>query len=105
MSSSPGDNRYTERLKKFGEKLDEISPHFCAAKWLQVTLHLQIGHNHSCHHVRTHPIPKECVDDPSLLHNTPYKKEIWKRIMNGEIISECDYCNNIEKISPKDKIL
>ena len=28
----------------------------CLAKWTQVTLQLQTGHNHSCHHPRTHKI-------------------------------------------------
>ena len=38
------------------EKLDSIGPGMCLAKWTQVTLQLQTGHNHSCHHPRTHKI-------------------------------------------------
>ena len=38
------------------EKLNEIGPGMCLAKWTQVTLQLQTGHNHSCHHPRTHKI-------------------------------------------------
>ena len=30
--------------------LDEVGKGMCLAKWTQVTLQLQTGHNHSCHH-------------------------------------------------------
>ena len=44
-------------------------------KWTQVTLQLQTGHNHSCHHPRTHKINlNEIKRNPSVLHNTQYKK-------------------------------
>jgi organic radical activating enzyme len=85
-----------EKLKQTKIKLDSIAPHFCAAKWLQVTLHLHLGQNHSCHHPGTHHIPKECVSNPSLLHNTPYKKIIWGNMLSGDKINECAYCNNME---------
>jgi hypothetical protein len=39
------------------DKINAISPSFCAAKWQQVTMHLQTGHTHSCHHPQTHKIP------------------------------------------------
>lgn len=75
------------------EKLDTISPSFCAAKWKQVTLHLQTGHNHSCHHPTTHKIPlDEIKSDPSALHNTQFKKEQRKLMLEGERPAECDYC-------------
>ena len=38
------------------QELDNIGPGMCSAKWTQVTLQLQNGHNHSCHHPRTHKI-------------------------------------------------
>ena len=56
-------------------KLNKIGPGMCLAKWTQVTLQLQTGHNHSCHHPRTHKISeKEIKRNPSALHNTQYKK-------------------------------
>jgi len=48
---------YTKNLKTIKQKLDTISPSFCAAKWTQVTIHLQMGQTHSCHHPGTHLIP------------------------------------------------
>ena len=38
------------------DKLDNVGCGMCLAKWTQVTLQLQTGHNHSCHHPRTHKI-------------------------------------------------
>ena len=90
-------------VKKFSEHLDNISPSMCFAKWKQVTLHLQTGHNHSCHHPKTHKTPiEEIKKDPSALHNTSFKKEQRKMMMNGKRPSECDYCWRVED-SAKDK--
>lgn len=84
------------RMLKVKKEIDEISPHFCVAKWLQVTLHLQLGQNHSCHHPKIHEISKDCINNPKLLHNTQYKKNMWKDIMMGKKIDECAYCNDME---------
>ena len=79
------------KYTKTKEKLDTISPSFCAAKWKQVTLHLQTGHNHSCHHPTTHKIPlDEIKNDPSALHNTQFKKEQRKLMLEGKRPAECD---------------
>ena len=86
-----------DRLKKVKDKLDSVSPSFCTAKWLQVTLHLQTGFNHSCHHPQTHKIPlQEIENNPSALHNTEYKKQQRKMMLDGERPSECQYCWNVE---------
>jgi hypothetical protein len=84
-------------IKQFRDDLNKISPSFCAAKWKQVTLHLQNGHNHSCHHPVTHKIPlEELKVNPSALHNTKFKKEQRKMMLNGERPKECDYCWRVE---------
>ena len=63
------------------QKLDSVSPSLCLAKWTQVTMHLQNGHTHSCHHPSTHKIPLEELQvNPSALHNTNFKKQ--KRNIN-----------------------
>ena len=68
---SKDNNVFTETK----EKLDSVGPGMCLAKWTQVTLQLQTGHNHSCHHPRTHKINvNEIKRNPSALHNTQYKK-------------------------------
>ena len=47
------ENQHFVETKK---KLDNVGCGMCLAKWTQVTLQLQTGHNHSCHHPRTHKI-------------------------------------------------
>ncbi|MDD4973881.1 MAG: twitch domain-containing radical SAM protein [Bacteriovorax sp.] len=79
------------------EKLENVSPAFCLAKWFQVTLHLQNGHNHSCHHPNTHQTTlEELKDNPSTLHNTHFKKKIRKLMLEGVRPKECEYCWKIE---------
>jgi organic radical activating enzyme len=79
------------------EKLETVSPSFCLAKWYQVTLHLQNGHNHSCHHPNTHQTPvDELQADPTSLHNTKFKKKIRQMMLEGVRPRECEYCWKIE---------
>ena len=79
------------------ENLDIVSPSFCAAKWKQVTLHLHNGFTHSCHHPTAHKIPlEELKDNPSALHNTKFKKEQRKLMLEGKRPKECDYCWRVE---------
>lgn len=79
------------------EKLNSVGCGFCLAKWTQVTMHLQTGFNHSCHHPSVHKIPlSEVEQNPKALHNTRFKKYKRREMLNGERPSECDYCWNIE---------
>lgn len=79
------------------QMLDKVGCGMCLAKWTQVTIHLQMGQTHSCHHPSTHKIPlKELQRNPSALHNTRYKKEKRKEMLEGKRPSECDYCWNVE---------
>ena len=88
-------------LNKAKTMLDEVGPGMCLAKWLQVTLHLQNGHTHSCHHPNTHKIPlEEIAVDPGALHNTKFKKEQRKLMMTGSRPVECHYCWNVEDNVP-----
>ena len=78
-------------------KLDSVGCGFCLAKWTQVTIHLHLGRNHSCHHPDTHPIPvSEVKKNPSALHNTMFKKRKRKEMLEGKRPAECDYCWNVE---------
>jgi len=84
-------------IKKVKEIVNDVSPSFCVAKWKQVTIHLQNGHTHSCHHPQTHKVPlQELKNNPSALHNTEYKKIFRKQMLEGERPYECDYCWRIE---------
>jgi sulfatase maturation enzyme AslB (radical SAM superfamily) len=86
------------------KKLNEISPSFCAAKWTQVTLHLHNGRTHSCHHPSTHKIPlEELQHNPSALHNTCFKKQQRKAMLDGNRPSECQYCWNVEDLPDYNK--
>ncbi len=61
----------TPQYKKTKEFLDTVGCGMCMAKWTQVTIHLQNGHTHSCHHPATHKISlSELKDNPTALHNT-----------------------------------
>jgi organic radical activating enzyme len=86
--------------------LDKISSCFCAAKWLQVTLHLENGNTHSCHHTKLHTgdtlhkIPfKELENSPSALHNTKAKKKSRQMMLEGKRPPECSYCWKVEDLS------
>lgn len=80
------------------EKLNHVSPSFCLAKWLQVTLLLQNGLGHSCHHPAPEKIPLDTLlNDPQSLHNHEKKLKVRQQMLQGEFPSECTYCWNIEK--------
>jgi len=84
------------------QKLDKVGCGFCLAKWTQVTIHLGSGINHSCHHVRAHKIDiNELAKNPNALHNTGFKKDVRKQMLNNERPGECDYCWRIEDNTDK----
>jgi organic radical activating enzyme len=87
------EEEYTEHLENTYVELNKVSSSFCVAKWKQVTLHLQNGHTHSCHHPGTHVVPlEELRNNPTALHNTEFKKSQRKLMLEGVRPSECDYC-------------
>ena len=93
---------FLDDIKETKRQLDKVSPSFCLAKWLQVTIHLHSGYTHSCHHPIMHKIPlDELKDNPSALHNTPLKKEQRKMMLEGKRPPECGYCWNIEDLPGK----
>lgn len=97
MSTSNADR--IKLLNDKRSKINNVSCSFCTAKWLQTTLYLQNGYNHSCHHPAPHKIPLEEIEaDPAALHNSKFKKEQRAKMLNGERPSECDYCWNIEDL-------
>lgn len=75
----------------------ELGDALCLAKWQQTSLHLTNGLTNSCYHPPLHEIDASLLkDNPSALHNTPYKKERRKEMLNGKKCEECSYCWNIE---------
>ncbi len=95
-------DKWSKKINDTRERLDEVSPSMCLAKWFQVTMHLQNGFTHSCHHPAAHKIPLvELEQNPSALHNTVFKKEQRKLMLEGKRPEECSYCWNIEDSSEK----
>jgi len=81
------------------QTLDSVSPSFCAAKWLNASIHLGHGYTHSCHLPIPHPIDKEAIkQDPSAIHNTEHKKRQRAKMLSGIRPAECEYCWKIEDI-------
>ena len=79
------------------QRLNEVSPSLCLAKWKQVSLHLPTGLTNSCYHPPLHRIPIDAIQHtPSALHNTPHKKQQRKLMLAGQRPSECQYCWNME---------
>jgi organic radical activating enzyme len=86
-------------IKNVRDRLNKVGPGFCAMKWLHQTLYLHTGDNHSCYHPRPHHIPLDEIDkDPSALHNTAWKKQQRKTMLEGGRPEECYYCWNIEDL-------
>ena len=83
------------------KELNKVGKGFCLAKWNQVSILLQTGQTHSCHHPRPHVVPlDELKRNPSALHNTEHKKKQREMMLNGERPAECDYCWNVEDANP-----
>lgn len=78
---------------------DKLGPSLCLAKWQQVSLHLPTGLNNSCYHPPLHEIDAEpLVFHPSALHNTKFKKEQRKKMLEGVKPKECNYCWHMEEL-------
>ena len=86
-----------KKLLNIKKKLDSVSPSFCLAKWLNVSLHLTTGKTHSCYHPPVHNIDREEIKkDPSALHNTAQKKEERRQMLAGQRPEGCSYCWRME---------
>ena len=100
LDQLPGDkivdgfkSKFLNDAETMQHRLDAISPSLCLAKWKQVSLHLATGLNNSCYHPPLHKIRLEDIQrSPSGLHNTAYKKEQRKLMLDGERPAECSYC-------------
>jgi organic radical activating enzyme len=98
MRGKMQENRVTF-IKNVRDRLNKVGTGFCAMKWLHQTLYLHTGDNHSCYHPRPHHIGlDEIAADPSALHNTKWKKEQRKTMLEGGRPNECQYCWNIEDL-------
>lgn len=95
-----GFTEYFQHAEDMRDKLNAVSPSMCLAKWLQVSINLTNGTTQSCYHPPAHKIPlEELVVDVSALHNTKFKKEERKQMLNGERPGGCNYCWRVEDAS------
>ncbi len=79
--------------------LDQVSPSFCLAKWLQVSLNLPVGLTQSCYHPPAHKVSLEKLSsDPLSLHNTELKIEERRQMKQGLRPSGCSYCWKTEDL-------
>lgn len=86
-----------DTYKTCAEQAETVSSTFCSAKWHMVTLHLAQGETHSCYHPWTHKVPlNEIAIDPGAIHNTSFKKEQRKLMLEGVRPKECQYCWTME---------
>jgi len=91
------ESKYLLDSEQVFQRLNQVSPSFCLAKWYSVSLHIPTGRTHSCYHPPAHPIPlREVAINVSALHNTQYKKDQRRRMLKGERPEECDFCWQIE---------
>jgi hypothetical protein len=96
-SGSTLNSVYYSGAKDLLSGLNTISNSFCLAKWFNVSVHIPTGRTHSCYHPKTHKIPKkELLISSDALHNTSYKKEQRKLMLEGERPTECSFCWDIE---------
>lgn len=80
-------------LNSAEEAKEKLGHALCLAKWKQVSLHLTTGQTNSCYHPPLHKIPQDnLLDNPSVLHNTLYKKQQRILMLKQERPSECSYC-------------
>ena len=90
-------NNNINHVRATKEKLDEVGPGFCLLKWTQETLYLQTGDNHSCYHPFPHKIQiSDIKNNPSGLHNTAWKKQQRKEMLEGGRPKECGFCWRVE---------
>lgn len=87
------------KLRQIKIELDKTGPGYCLAKWYHVSMHLHTGTNHSCYHPSPHRVElDELTRNPAALHNSDYKKQQRKLMLEGGRPSECSYCWDIEDL-------
>jgi hypothetical protein len=92
-----GYTEYFQKAEDMRNRLSEVSPSMCLAKWLQVSINLANGTTQSCYHPPIHPVPLlELQENPSALHNTKFKKSERALMLEGKRPEGCSYCWKVE---------
>ena len=83
------------------EKLDPISPTFCAAKWLTSDIYLHTGKTSSCEKPVPGVIDLAQVSNNTLaIHNTNEKIQQRMLMLKGQQPDKCKNCWDIENATP-----
>jgi len=102
MIQNPGDETVDNKsrfLSAAEQMHSRLGPTLCLAKWKQVSLHLPTGLNNSCYHPPLHKISiNEIKKNSSALHNTEFKKQQRRLMLQGQRPTECQYCWNMEDL-------
>jgi organic radical activating enzyme len=99
MKDAKMSNSYLDKVREVRDTLNTVGNGFCLQKWRHETLYLHMGDNHSCYHPRPQRIPlEEIAENPSALHNTKWKKQQRKIMLEGGRPEECYYCWNVENL-------
>jgi len=73
---------YKADALKAKEKLQQVSPTMCLAKWNQTSLHLPTGLTNSCYHPPLHEIDADKLQtNPAALHNTAEKLHYRRQML------------------------
>lgn len=79
------------------QRLNQIGPGFCLAKFYDVSMHLETGRVHSCIHPKAHVVPiEEIKKSYHALHNDNFKQQVRQEMISGNRPKECGYCWNME---------
>ena len=82
------------------ERLDPISPTFCAAKWLTSDFYLYTGSTSSCHLPTPDKIDFDLVEqDINYFNNTKEKLEQRQLMLRGHQPAKCSNCWQVENSS------
>jgi hypothetical protein len=80
-------------------RLDTISPSFCAAKWLTTDIYLYNGTTSSCHLPLPDKIDISAVEsDVNRIHNTVEKLAQKQQMLDGIRPDKCSNCWQVESI-------
>lgn len=94
---------YHNAADEMRDKLNAVSPSLCLAKWQQVSINLPAGLTQSCYHPPTHVIPlEELKASASALHNTKFKMQERKQMLEGLRPEGCSYCWRVEDAASED---
>jgi organic radical activating enzyme len=89
-------------LQQTKDRLNQVGPGFCLAKFYEVGMHLETGRIHSCIHPRAQQIPQqEVLANFHALHNSQHVRQVRQDMLNQQRPQECGYCWRLEDADPE----